>query len=177
MMKKRAKEKFQLAPRTSSIAIASVVIYGFGAFFLLFGGFLLASAFTPSGVFMGIKFTNFSPLERPLYGLAFSILFGVPTLWAAHDLRRMEKTAAMLAILECLVFIFYSTAFLDITLDDPFGRYFFQPIYLNFIWLWPLPIAVMIIIWRNWGKMQWRAEMRMFFEKKAKQEKEGSEEL
>ena len=161
---------------TSSIAFASVFIYIFGAFFILFGGFLFVSFFIQSGIFRIMRgLTTFTYLAG---GLMFIFLFGSGGLWAAHDLRRMEKTAAMLALLQCLLFICISTIVLGLTLDDPhFSRYFFQPIYLNFIWLWPLPIAVIIIIWRNWGKMQWREEMRGFFGETAKQEKEGSEEL
>jgi len=172
MMKKRAKEKFQLAPMTSSIAFASVVIYIFGAFFILLGGFLLASASTPSGVFMGIKIT-ISPLERAVAGLVFSILLGFPAVWAAHDLRRMEKSATLLAILDCLIVILLSAAILDPNLS----HFFLRPDYINLIWWWPLPIAVMIIIWRNWGKMQVRESMRRFFGETAKLEKESSEEL
>jgi len=100
------------------------------------------------------------------------IFVGGSSLLAAHELRRMEKTAAVLALSLCLAIISLSVFIYAF----PSG-YLLQPLYLNIIWWWPLPIAVAIIIWRNWGKMQWRSEFRMFFGKTAKQEKEGSEEL
>lgn len=169
-MKKRAKDKYQLAPRTSSIAFAAIVVYVFGAIFFLVGAFFLVSVFIPSGVFIMFGGTTY---ERGVFALLSLILLCGGGLWAAHDLRRMEKTAAVLALLLCLMVICFSAAILD----PRFSRHFLRPDYLNLIWWWPLPIAVIIIIWRNWGKMQWRAEMREFFGETAKKEKEGSEEL
>lgn len=169
MMKKRAKEKFQLAPLTSSIAIASVVIYFFGSISLLVGIYFLISVFVPSGVFMAFDGTTSGHAAFALLGLIFC---GI-SLYAAHELRRMEKAAAVLGVLICLLVISLSGAILA----PDFSRYFLQPVYLNLIWLWPLPIAVPIIIWRNWGKMQWREDRPWFFGKTAKREKEGSEEL
>ena len=159
-------------PVTSSIAYASVVIYVFGAFFILIGVFVFVSFFIQSGIFRMLR--DFSTLAQLGGGLTFIFVIGGGSLWAAHDLRRMEKTAAMIAILNCIVFITMSTIFLGMALDDPhLSRYFFQPMYLHFIWLWPLPIATAIIIWRNLGKMGVREEMRMYYGKTAKQEKKA----
>lgn len=166
MMKKRAKEKFQLAPMTSSIAHASVVIYVFGAISFLVGAFFLVSVFVPSGVFMAFGGTTMGRATA-VFVLTF---VGGSSLWAAHELRRMEKAAAVLALSLCLAIISLSVfihAF-------PPG-YLLQPLYLNIIWWWPLPIAVAIIIWRNWGKMQWRSEFRMYFGKTAKREKKENQ--
>jgi len=168
-MKKRAKDKYQLAPMTFSIACASVVIYVFGAISFLAGAFFLISVFVQSGVFTVFGLTTDGNTTLALTGFFICVF----SLYAAHELRRMEKAAAVLAILVCLLVICFSAAILD----PRFSPLFLRPDYLNLIWWWPLPIAVMIIIWRNWGKMQWRSEFRMYFGKTAEQEKAGSEEL
>ena len=165
MMKKRAKEKFQLAPLTSSIAIASVVIYVFGAIFFLVGVFFLISVFVPSGVFTVFDLTTDGNATLALTGF---FVCGIG-LYAAHELRRMEKAAAVLAILVCLIVVSSSAAILD----PRFSPLFLRPDYINLIWWWPLPIAVPIIIWRNWGKMQWREDRPWFFAKSIEQGKKA----
>lgn len=164
MMKKRDKGKKQYAPMTSSIAYASVVIYGFGVFFIWFGVSLIVSFFIQSGIFRIFSF--FDTFSHLAGGLLSIFLFGGACLWAAHDLRRMEKSAAIVAILYSVLFIFFSIAVVSFFLDDPhFSRYFLQPLHFNLIWLWPWPIAAIIIIWRNLGKMRAREEMRGVFGK------------
>ncbi len=161
--RKRGKPN-SLAPRTLSISCASTVIYLFGVIFFLVGAYVLASVFISSGFFMMVGWTT---LSRGRFGLFTLIVLCGGSLIAGHDLKRMEKTAAVLALELCFVIICLS-AFIY---TSPFDYLLPQPLYLNFIWLWSLPIATIILILKNWSKMEWRSEMRVYFGKSTKKEK------
>lgn len=139
----------QLAPLTFSVSCASFIVYVWGAIYFLVGGVLILSSFN----FYGISMAFFGPPgERLVAGLIVVALFGGANLYLAHGLRLMWKMAAALALGYSLMFSLFS-----LVVFDPHVSYLFlQPTYLNLIWLWSTPIAVAIIIWRNWGKMRWR---------------------
>ncbi len=143
------KSPYQHVPRTLSVSIASAIMCVWATLMFLFGIFLGVSMSIPSGL------------------LLFGLLGGT-SLLAAHELRKMERTAALLCLGVCGIVISLLYLFSLIFILP-------QPLYLTIIWWCASPIAVVVVIMKNWKKMRWRNDLYLFFEKQQTDEDKPQE--
>lgn len=166
---KRVKIKF-LAPPTFSSNILAAMFYAIGTVASLYGvvWMIYWLTGTPDPIFGAWR----SGAEGVSPSLML-IMFGPATLYVGRKLRKMDRMGGAMALALAV-----GTALCLSLLMPILGQLgkLPQPLPINLIWVLGIPFIICILVWRNWGKMRWRREFRMFFGKTAKQEKEGSEE-
>ncbi len=149
VLRNRVTEKNPLAPRTLSANCAAAFFFVLGALSLFVGGFFLITLFLTVPIYLIESLPMF---ERLAFGLLFILMPGLGSFYTGRLVRMMNRGGAILGVLLCVMFMCVAAA----PLDPHLSYLFLQPAYLNVFWLWPVPIAVVIVLWRNWGRMRWR---------------------